>query len=313
LEELSSIAGKLQKRSMLPISVVIPTLNRANYLRRSLLSVINQEGVDFEIIIVDDFSHDDSYDRVSDLLDDRIRYVRLEASVGAAQARNLGVAQARGKYLAFQDSDDVWLPGKLIAQFQALEAGKPNEVLNFCSHRRVSGTEQVIIPSKASQLMTEHVFEELLKENFISTQTMMVKKSIFEEVGGFDPKLPRYQDWDIALRISSKYSVQFLPETFAIVYDTPGNLTSRTDNHMESKFSVISKWRNDPRFCKPLFAFHLYFLASEAFDKGLFLRAREMALESAMLSPQKARSWFLFAKSSIFFLLNLKRKRERFP
>jgi len=189
---------------MLPISVIIPTLNRANYLRRSLLSVINQEGVDFEIIIVDDFSQDDSYDRISDLLDDRIRYVRLEASVGAAQARNLGAAQARGKYLAFQDSDDVWLPGKLIAQFQALEAGKPNEVLNFCSHQRVIGTDQVAIPSKATQQKSGDIFEELLKENFISTQTLMVRRQTFKEIGGFDPMLPRYQDWDIALRLSAK-------------------------------------------------------------------------------------------------------------
>jgi len=285
---------------MLPISVIIPTLNRANYLRRSLLSVINQEGVDFEIIIVDDFSQDDSYDRISDLLDDRIRYVRLEASIGAAQARNVGAAQARGKYLAFQDSDDVWLPGKLIAQFQALEAGKPNEVLNFCSHQRVIGTDQVTIPSKATQQKSGDIFEELLKENFISTQTILVRRQIFEEIGGFDPMLPRYQDWDIALRLSAKYNVQFLPTIFAIVYDTPGNLTSRTDNHLQSKLSVISKWRKDPRFEKSLLAFHLYFLALEAFDKGFFLQARELSLESATLSPKKARSWLLFAKSSIF-------------
>lgn len=294
---------------MLPISVIIPTLNRANYLRRSLLSVVHQEGVDFEIIIVDDFSQDDSYDRVSDLLDDdRIIYIRLEASVGAAQARNLGAARARGRYLAFQDSDDVWLPGKLKAQFQALEAGKPNEVLNFCSHRRVIGTEQVIIPNKASQQKAEDVFEELLKENFISTQTMMVKKPIFEEVGGFDPKLARYQDWDIALRISSIYNVQFLPDTMVIVYDTPGNLTSQTDNHIESKKSVLSKWRNDSRFSKSLYAFHLYFLAVEAFSRGIFLHARDMALESALMSPKKAKSWLLFVKSSMFYLFKRERK-----
>jgi len=84
------------------------------------------------------------------------------------------------------------------------------------------------------------------------------------------------------------------------VYDTPGNLTSRTGNHLQSKLSVISKWRKDPRFDKSLLAFHLYFLALEAFDKGFFLQARELSLESATLSPKKARSWLLFAKSWIF-------------
>jgi glycosyltransferase involved in cell wall biosynthesis len=284
---------------MTAASVILPTYNRENHIRRSLKSVIDQEGVDFEVIVVDDCSTDNTYEQIADLVDGRrVKFITTPRSVGAAQARNLGAQMAQGKYLAFQDSDDAWLPGKLQMQVDALELGTDDEVLNYCSHFKVAGVDQIVIPGEQSRVLSGDIFAELLKDSFISTQTMVIQKDKFAEIGGFDASLLRYQDWDLALRLADQYRVQHLNCPLVIVYETPDSLTSSTENHLAAKLAVISKWKNDPRFPKSLQAFHLYFLALEAFERRLYEKAATLALRSATMKPRKLRSWLLYLKST---------------
>lgn len=105
------------------VSVVIPTYNRAALLGRSIRSVLGQSYKDFELIVIDDGSTDETSHVVADFADPRIRYLPLPHNTGAGAARNAGVRVARGKFLAFQDSDDEWLPSKLAKQISAFESG----------------------------------------------------------------------------------------------------------------------------------------------------------------------------------------------
>ena len=102
------------------ISVIIPTYNRASLLPRALDSVLRQTWEDLEVIVVDDASRDDTPQVMAACTDPRVRYIRLEKNSGACVARNTGVAQARGEWIAFQDSDDLWLPEKLEKQMAYL-------------------------------------------------------------------------------------------------------------------------------------------------------------------------------------------------
>lgn len=104
------------------VSVIIPTYNRAHLIGRAIKSVLNQTYKDFEIIIVDDGSTDKTEEVVKDFKDERVRYIRREKNKGGSAARNTGIKAARGEYIAFQDSDDEWLPEKLEKQMKAFEA-----------------------------------------------------------------------------------------------------------------------------------------------------------------------------------------------
>lgn len=98
------------------VSIVIPTYNRARFLGRLVRSVLNQTYKNFEVIVADDASTDDTAEIIKTFKDDRIRYIRHESNAGAAAARNTGIKASRGEYVAFQDSDDEWLPEKLEKQ-----------------------------------------------------------------------------------------------------------------------------------------------------------------------------------------------------
>ncbi len=108
------------------VSVVLPTYNRAQSLPGAMRSVLDQSFGDLELIIVDDASTENIEAIVADFGDPRIRYLRLDHNSGAAAARNVGMAETRGQYIAFQDSDDIWLPGKLARQVELLEGQPPN-------------------------------------------------------------------------------------------------------------------------------------------------------------------------------------------
>src|SRR5262245_44206142 len=109
------------------VSVILPTYNRSHSLPAAIASVLMQSHTDLEVIVVDDASTEDIEALVRSIGDDRVRYVRRNSNGGAAAARNTGLAEARGSYIGFQDSDDLWLPDKLSRQLSAFET-LPNEI-----------------------------------------------------------------------------------------------------------------------------------------------------------------------------------------
>ncbi|MFH2146033.1 MAG: glycosyltransferase [Candidatus Omnitrophota bacterium] len=196
------------------VSVILPTYNRARLLSRALESVLNQTYRDFELILIDDASTDETRQVIDRYHDKRIVYVYLESRRGAACARNTGLKLARGVYIAFQDSDDEWFKEKLALQVPVLD-GSPAEVgmvySDYC--RQEDGrTKQVILPKEASAIRNL-----LFHGNFIPIQCL-VKKECFERIGFFDEELGRYQDWDLWLRISSVYQFVGLGQYLFKVY-----------------------------------------------------------------------------------------------
>lgn len=184
------------------ISVVIPARNRAKTLAACLDSVARQTYPATEIIVVDDGSTDETENIVREHSDPRIRYIRLETSQGAQVARNRGVELALSEWIAFQDSDDIWLPEKLAIQVETLAR------LNF--DKRVvihgdgirqdeqSGAEELIqVP-----LTEGDCYRQLLLQAGPMFQALLAPRESIIEAGGLDNDCPSYQEWDTAIRLS---------------------------------------------------------------------------------------------------------------
>ena len=189
-------------------SIVIPAYNTAATVEQCLVSVLAQTVSDFEVFVADDGSTDDTVQRVEALRDDRIDVLRLEHA-GAAAARNAGIAAARGEYVAFLDSDDLWLPPFLAEMGKALDAHR-NAGFAFTdawvvdsAGRRVRRTSVVRSPTVDDPPSDPNEFlRRLLEINFVYT-SVCVRRDVLERVGGFDETLPAGIDYELWLRVAA--------------------------------------------------------------------------------------------------------------
>lgn len=202
------------------VSVIIPTYNRAHLVGRAIRSVLNQTFTDFELIVVDDASTDNTREEVESVGDLRIRYIRHEQRKGGSAARNTGIEVAHGEFLAFLDSDDEWLPRKLELQVLALRQAGPGFGIAFSGGKRVTvfdGSPMMVSetrPSVHGDISTQ-VFDGVPGVNYIGA---IVKADKAKAIGGFDPDLRCGQDWDFIARLSQICWATSVPDVLAVYY-----------------------------------------------------------------------------------------------
>ncbi len=213
------------------ISVIIPTYNRETVLPRAIASVLAQKGADFELLIVDDGSTDDTkraFDgtRPSPLAprksqnESRVpspesRYFSQE-NLGPAAARNLGIKEAKGEWISFLDSDDEWKPGKLKAQLKFFEE---NPDYWICQTEEIWIRNGVRVnPMKKHQKSGGWIFEKCLPLCVVSPSAVMMHRKLFEEVGLFDESLPACEDYDLWLRIAAKHPIGLIEKPYIFKY-----------------------------------------------------------------------------------------------
>ncbi len=233
------------------ISVVIPTYNRAGLIRQAVESVLVQEKEELEVIIVDDGSTDDTVNIIREIDDDRIRLICLEKNSGACHARNVGIQAAKGEYIAFQDSDDVWYPGKLHKQMKYLL--KENADIVFCAFNRVDTQSGRSFAFPTTEICNPHwpvTQDVLLKKNLISTQTMLGRKECFERVP-FSENFPRMQDWDLVLRLSHRYCIRFQNEVMVDTRIQPDSLSMNPKAGLMAFRMLEEKYHNVLRTLPP--------------------------------------------------------------
>ena len=196
------------------ISIVIPTYNRKELLSRAVSSALGQEGVDIEVLIVDDGSTDGTVECWAACPDPRVRLLS-EQHRGACHARNRGMEEARGEYIAFLDSDDAWQPEKLRVQLSCLDRTGADAVFCAFRHWQPDGSSvQRPGPELASGWIEK---KHLLSSNLISTQTILGRADCLRRVR-FDERFPRMQDWDFALRLTESCRVYYDNQVLADVY-----------------------------------------------------------------------------------------------
>ena len=198
------------------VSIVIPAYNAASTLRGTIVSVLEQTYPDFELIVIDDGSTDDTARIIHEFGDERIVYIH-ELNQERATARNNGIARAKGKYIAFVDADDLWLPKKLDQQVSLLEANQGLGLV-YCDvfHFDDLTGKDLFLFSKIRKLYRGKIGLHLLLKNcFIQSPTAVVPKVIFDRVGLFDPRLVPTEDWDMWLRIAALYPIDYVDRPLA--------------------------------------------------------------------------------------------------
>jgi len=193
---------------------------------KAIQSVLQQTYASLELLVVDDASTDGTEQLVRRLSDTRISYLRHEDNRGGSAARNTGLAAARGTLIAFQDSDDQWLPHKLERQVAALTGAGETTGAVYCPYRRVfpdggSATH----PSDPASAPRGEIHRALLRANFIGTPTILARRACCESVGGFDEALERFQDWDWMIRVSRDWQVGFVEEPLVVAGFAGDNIT----------------------------------------------------------------------------------------
>ena len=192
------------------ISVIIPTYNRASLIQRAIHSVFRQSFGDWELIVVDDGSTDSTQDTlISYTNHSKVRLFKTE-NRGVSAARNLGIRQARGTWIAFLDSDDEWLPTKLEKQME--ESQKHPEIFIIHGDEIWIRKGLRVNPMKKHQKKGGDIFHQALKLCCISPSTVFIKKNLFEKIGGFREDFPVCEDYDLWLRITSRYPVGYIDD-----------------------------------------------------------------------------------------------------
>lgn len=193
--------NRLSKKTL--VSVIIPTYNRAGIIRRTIESVLAQTYQNLEIIIVDDASKDNTEEVVKAIEDERIRYVPNAKNHGASITRNNGVEAAKGEYVAFLDSDDVWLPDKIELQLPLLyNHPHPEKVVGYTQVTNDEGVSISVMPDrgkKQEEPVADYLF---VKRGLIQTGTLMMPRNLALTMP-FKPGIVPYEDMDLCLRLDA--------------------------------------------------------------------------------------------------------------
>ena len=222
-------------------SVVIPAYNAERTLRAALASVLAQTEQDFEIIIVDDGSTDNTLEIANSAADQDPRIKVISgANKGAAGARNAGIAAAAGNLVAFLDADDVWLPRKLEKQLEAFGSGQGVRSVR-CGACLVDDDLKVM--SRRPCHESDDVLMEILLFRNTSPwmSTLVVERTAFAEIGMFDTTLAMIEDWEFAIRLARLGPMKSVEEPLAYYRQHPGNRSKDWQAHIRSGFQVLDK------------------------------------------------------------------------
>lgn len=265
------------------VSVVIPLFNAEKTIVECIESVLSQDYQNVEVIVVDDGSTDDSIDHIRPF-GERIRTYRIE-NQGPAAARNYGVSKARGHWIAFLDSDDVWDPHKLSAQLQAI--GERKWCYTDCVF--LGGVNHGLSNSNFSTLYEGDVLTRLALNNFIVTSSVVIEKEVLIANGGFDESLSSVEDWELWLRIAAVEPISYLNRplvTYRIHSSSLSRNLHKSLNHhidvLNRAFSSTGVLSQNKPLRRPAYS-HVYKICAHlAEEAGELWLAAKLATMAAM-------------------------------
>ena len=263
------------------VSVVIPTYNRARTVGNAIQSVMAQTFGNWELLVIDDGSVDDTRVVVSAFRDTRLSFHRLDRNRGQSAARNTGINLARGTYVSFLDSDDEWFPEKLAREVAAFEAGGEAVGLVYCGKGLFDSDGRFL--GQRLPTFEGDVYRRLQAGDFIgSCSRVALRKSVLEAVGGFDETLPSYEDWDLWLRAAKVSRVASVPVCLVRRHLSGAQISGSLQRIYDGRFRVVEKHRAD--FDATQLSQHLSALAAILLNYDV-PQARRMAWESLRLRP----------------------------
>ncbi|MDH5798419.1 MAG: glycosyltransferase [Paracoccaceae bacterium] len=239
------------------VSVVIPVFNREGQIRAAIESVLRQTYSKLEVVVVDDGSTDGTVDEIEKIEDDRIRLVHMPENGGPSAARNLGIKESKGEWIAFQDSDDEWLPRKLELQMDALLQAEKGAIACFCGMSILtkddalqSRTRVAYHPDPAIQISRKDMKQAVLRYSLVSTQTLIVRADMLRACGGFDTSLRALEDWDCTIRLSLLGDICFVDLPLVNQTFSANSLTHHGHSFSQARRMIFDKhlglFKSDP-------------------------------------------------------------------
>lgn len=285
-------------RTSLPfVSVVLPVHNREATVRRAAGSVLGQDFDDLELIVVDDASSDGTLAVLAGVTDSRLHVVALAENGGPAAARNAGAAVARGGILAFQDSDDVWMPGHLRQQVERLGPSRSDVAVSYGRLRKVlAGGGSMLHPGRDQRQLEGDLFRALSRGNFVGLPAAVVRLEAFRAVGGFDERLRCLEDWDLWLRLAARYRFGFVDD---VVVESPTSTDGVNDAAENIVPALMLIGREHAASLDSLARANLAYLRADALmRRGRVAEARRGFLGAIGEDPRHGKSWLALAAAT---------------
>ena len=222
------------------VSVIIPTYNRSNMVKRAIQSVLDQTYNNYEIIVVDDGSDDNTSFVINMFETEKLKYIKLPHNKGGAFDRNIGIENAHGKYIAFLDSDDEWLPSKIEKQIRFIENCMPSIGAVYCLNYK----KKDVLNKSKSKAYRGNIYCSLLRGWCPSTtSSFLLRSEVFNNSGKFDEKLPSFQDYDLWIRIARHWEFEVVREYLVINHQHRGSRVSRDlEPRIEGLNFFLRKW-----------------------------------------------------------------------
>lgn len=288
------------------VSIILPTYNRAYILERTIKNMLEQTWRDWELIIVDDCSQDNTEEVVKRFDDTRIRYVKHETNKGEAAARNTGLRHARGALIANQDSDDLWDPRKLAEEVALLSVAPPSVGGVYSQIKRTFRDGRVVyVPPPSAPKIEGDLFLEFLRGDFyITSQALLARKECMEALNGFDENLRLLNDADFCIRFAKKYRLLYNPHMRVTVDVTADSQSQNFPKRLEAREYLLKKYEEDLRRHPAILAAHAYDIGNSHALRGNLSRAEpylRMARAAAPANRKYRVAWYL-ARSGIAWL-----------
>jgi glycosyltransferase involved in cell wall biosynthesis len=210
------------------VSVIIPTYNRSNLITEAVESVLQQSFADFEVLVIDDGSTDNTRSVITQISDNRVKYFYKENG-GAASARNSGIGRAEGEYIAFLDSDDLW-PKEYLAVMTSRLDNTPDYGVAYCPITKARADGNVVKAYRSKHCRSGWVGQFYFRRGFVTCQGSVIRRQILDGLY-FDENLENYEDMDFILRLSLQTRFLYVPDTNAVRRIQKNSLTRRDGVH----------------------------------------------------------------------------------
>jgi glycosyltransferase involved in cell wall biosynthesis len=279
------------------VSVIIPTYNRAELLYAAIASVLGQTFQDFEILVVDDHSPDHTAQVVQRFHDGRIRYLLHETNKGGAAARNTGIQNSAGEYIAFLDDDDEWLPEKLGMQIALLENSPPEVGCIYTGYLVIDRASGNILGQKPA-VKRGDLSTALLSGNCLGgTSSVLVRRECFNAVGLFDEALPSFQDYDLWIRLAQKFQFDCISRPLLKYYVHDQQIWTNLAALTKGLAIMLNKYAATSAAQKKYYSSYYLSLGVAYCYRGDVRHGRQAYLTAARLYPFEVRSYFNFCLS----------------
>jgi len=273
------------------VSIIVPTYNRAPLLEKAISSALNQTYTDFELLVCDDGSTDYTPTLVKGFKDKRIVSTRYEKNKGVIGVRNDAILNSRGDYIAFLDDDDEWLPTKLEKQLHAFESGAVKAEVVYTGayyfDMKLGRNVKSSIPKFRGNILSE-----LLKNNFIITSSIVIKKHCFDKVGLFDPEYRSASDFDMWIRIADDFEFDYVAEPLVKYTINEVSISTNYEAVIRGLERILTKHQNLFENDRKAYVNHLLKLGVAYCYNGETGKGRDILLKAIKLHPSDPRLYY---------------------